>query len=43
MLSYVPLNFELMRNPFNWIILLLMVLVAGYALALLFPATEKTS
>jgi hypothetical protein len=32
----IPLNFALMRNPVNWIIVLLMVYIVGLALSLLF-------
>lgn len=28
-MSWVPLNFELMKNPVNWVILFLMVAIAG--------------
>jgi hypothetical protein len=35
---YIPLNFALMRNPFNWVIVTLMVMIAGLALNLIFPA-----
>lgn len=29
----IPLNWELMSNPINWIIIFLMVAIAGYGLA----------
>lgn len=32
----IPLNFALMANPVNWIIVLLMVYIVGLALSLLF-------
>jgi hypothetical protein len=32
----IPLNWELLKNPINWIILLLMVWIAGLALSLIF-------
>jgi hypothetical protein len=32
----VPLNFALIGNPVNWLIIILMVWIAGLALALLF-------
>jgi hypothetical protein len=32
-LSYIPLNWELMKNPVNWVIIFLMVTLAGMALA----------
>ena len=34
--KYIPLNFALMSNPINWIIITLMVLLAGMAFALVF-------
>jgi len=34
--DYVPLNTELMANPVNWVIILLMVFIAGLALSLAF-------
>lgn len=30
-----PLNLAMMKNPYNWVILTLMVLIAGLALHLL--------
>jgi len=32
----IPLNFALMSNPWNWIVILLMVYIIGLALSLLF-------
>jgi hypothetical protein len=32
----VPLNFSLMANPWNWLIIILMIWIFGLALALLF-------
>lgn len=29
---YVPLNWEIIKQPVNWIILLLMVILAGFIL-----------
>jgi hypothetical protein len=31
----LPLNIEIMKNPYNWVILTLMVVIAGLALSLL--------
>ncbi len=31
--EYIPLNFELMKNPLNWIIVFLMIAIAGLGLA----------
>lgn len=36
-MDYIPLNFAIMKNPYNWIIVTLMVAIAGLGLALLFP------
>lgn len=38
--SYVPINFELASNPVNWIIVALMVLSAGVALAVIFGVKD---
>lgn len=32
----IPLNFELLSNPVNWVIILLMVAIAGLAVNLIF-------
>jgi len=42
-MQYVPLNFALMKNPFNWAILTLMVMIGGLALHLLVPADAVAS
>lgn len=39
----IPLNFELMKNPVNWVILSLMVAIAGLGLSLLFPHNAVSS
>jgi hypothetical protein len=36
--NFIPLNFELLSNPINWVIVTLMVLVAGMALAHIFKS-----
>jgi hypothetical protein len=33
--GYIPLNFELIINPVNWIIVFLMIALAGVGLALI--------
>lgn len=40
----IPLNLSMMSNGYNWIILVLMVVIAGLALSMLFPtvATSNT-
>lgn len=35
----IPLNWGLLRNPVNWVIVFLMVAVAGAAIAVIFSAT----
>lgn len=32
----VPLNWGLMSNPVNWVIILLMILIAGFSISLIF-------
>jgi hypothetical protein len=39
----IPLNFELMGNPINWVILLLMVAIAGLAVHLIFSNPSASS
>ena len=39
--KWVPLNFQLMANPVNWVIVTLMVAIAGLAIALIFPQAAK--
>jgi len=41
--SLIPLNFALMANPVNWIIITLMVLFAGVALAVIVSNTTVSS
>jgi len=36
----IPLNLELMANPVNWIIILLMVAIAGLAVHLIFAQAQ---
>jgi len=36
MIEKIPVNFAILSNPWNWIIVLLMVYIAGLALALIF-------
>lgn len=37
------LNFELMRNPYNWIIIVLMVMTAGLAVRYIFAAADTSA
>jgi hypothetical protein len=34
-MNYIPLNLALMGNPLNWVVITLMILLGGFALALL--------
>jgi hypothetical protein len=40
--KYIPLNFAIMANPFNWVNVLLMVLIGGLALHLILPPDAVT-
>lgn len=37
----LPINFELINNPVNWIIVGLMVLIPAFALALIFHREDN--
>lgn len=39
----IPLNFAMMMNGYNWIILVLMVAIAGLALSLIFPTAINST
>jgi hypothetical protein len=39
--NFIPLNFDLMSNPINWVIVALMVLIAGFGLAHVMNTTAK--
>lgn len=34
--KWLPLNFSLLGNPVNWVIVVLMVAIAGMAMAIIF-------
>lgn len=36
-MDWLPLNLALMKNPYNWATLTLMVIIGGLALHLIFP------
>lgn len=36
-MKYIPLDFELMLNPVNWVIVWLMIAIAAAGFALAFP------
>lgn len=35
-MKWLPLNFELLRNPYNWLVVGLMVAILGLAMHLIF-------
>ena len=35
-MNYLPFNFELLRNPYNWLVVGLMVAILGLSLHLIF-------
>lgn len=41
MKDYIPLNFDLMLNPFNWVIVTLMLAIAALGVAFVFPSIAK--
>jgi len=42
--NYLPFNFELLRNPYNWLVVGLMVAILGLSLHLIFaPASLPTT
>lgn len=40
--AWTPINFELAANPVNWIIVFLMVAIAGLAVSLIFHPANLT-
>lgn len=47
MLKWLPINTDILRNPYNWVVVILMVIIAGLALHLIFapqslPTTDGT-
>lgn len=38
--KWVPINFELVANPVNWVIVVLMVVIAGLAIGLIFHPAD---
>jgi len=39
----LPINWELAANPLNWIIILLMIAIAGAAIAFILPPAPSTA
>jgi hypothetical protein len=42
-MKYVPLNFSILGNPWNWIVVLLMIYIVGLALAAIFGQNKLTA
>lgn len=42
-MEWLPINFQLIGNPINWAIILLMLIIAGFAVHLLLPSTFPTN
>lgn len=43
-MKYIPINWALISNPYNWVVIILMVAIAGYGVAILFnpsPLEDK--
>jgi hypothetical protein len=38
----IPLNFDLLANPYNWIVISLMIAIGGLALGLIFHPANIT-
>lgn len=41
--SYIPVNWELAKNPVNWIIVFLMIALAGVGIALIMQQFSDTT
>lgn len=41
--GYIPLNFAIMRNPVNWVIVILMIAIAGLGLSVILNPIELFS
>lgn len=41
--KYIPVNFQLVANPVNWIIVFLMLALAGVGLALIAQSSSDAS
>lgn len=39
--DYIPLNFSLLGNPVNWVIITLMVMLAGVALSFIMQSQNS--
>lgn len=44
MLKFLPVNLDIIKNPYNWLVIVLMVVIAGLALHVIFaPASLPTT
>jgi predicted membrane channel-forming protein YqfA (hemolysin III family) len=41
--DYIPLNFALMANPYNWLVIALMVAIAGAGLAFIVSSAPNNN
>lgn len=39
-MGWLPFNLELLRNPYNWLVVALMVVILGLSLHLIFSSAE---
>lgn len=37
-MDWLPVDWNLLKNPINWVVVTLMILIAGFALRLIVPA-----
>lgn len=42
-MKYIPLNFDLIKNPYNWLVVGLMVAILGLGLHLIFGSSSNTA
>lgn len=40
-MDYLPINWPLFTNPVNWVIVTLMIIIAGVLLRLILPSTDN--
>jgi hypothetical protein len=40
-MNFIPINWELIGNPYNWLVVVLMIALAGLALAAIFPQVAQ--
>lgn len=42
-MQYIPLNFDILKSPYNWLVVGMMVLIGGLAMNLIFSNPPATS